>query len=116
MSINRNPQLNCVLCFKDPTPSDKSIKAKFTESDGTEVSEQVKGFKNGDSDANFIVLMSQITSLGDLYKMWENGHLRKLAQTMTRELNSQVRDDWLEIMSNQTIGTTTMRKLNLFVY
>jgi hypothetical protein len=45
--------------------------------------------------------MSQTTGLGDLYKMWEDGNLRKLAQTMTRALDGQVRDDWLEIMSDQ---------------
>ena len=100
---DRNMQLNCVLHFKDPKPSDESIKAKFTESDDTKVSAQIKGFKTGDPDANLIPLMSPITGLDNLYEMWENGYSssRKLAQTMTRALDGQVKDDWLEIMSGQ---------------
>ena len=44
-------------------------KKKLTESEDTKVSEQIRRFKTGDQDANFIELMSRITGLGDLYKM-----------------------------------------------
>jgi hypothetical protein len=37
------PKTDCILRFKDPKPNDESIKAKFTESDGAEVSKQIRG-------------------------------------------------------------------------
>ena len=95
---NHHPKLNCIIQFKDPKPGDESIKAKFTESDGTEVSEVIRGYKTSDNQANLVLLMNCIVNMGDLYDMFENGKSRKLAQTMSRALNGQVRDDWIEIL------------------
>jgi hypothetical protein len=94
------PKVNCILHFKDLKPSDDSIKAKFYEADETDVSEQIRKFKTGDYDANLVALMNQIVGLGDLYKMCEDGKSRKLAQTMSRALKGQVRDDLLEIIAD----------------
>ncbi len=42
-----------------------------------------------------------MVTLGDLYEVWENEKLKKLAQTMLQALEGQVRYDWQEIMSEQ---------------
>jgi hypothetical protein len=60
------PKVDCNLCFKDPKPSDDTIKAKFAKSDGAEVSKQIRGYKTGNNKANLIVLMNQMVTLGDL--------------------------------------------------
>ncbi len=96
---NNQLKVNCILQFKDPKPSEESIKAKFTKSDGSEVSEIIHGFKTGDAEANLVALMNRIVNLKDLYEMWEDGKSKKLAQTMSRALDGQVRDDWLELIS-----------------
>ncbi len=80
---NNQPKVNCILRFKDPKPSEESIKAKFTESDGSEVSKIIRGFKTGDAEANLVALMNRIVNLGDLYEMWEDGKSKNLAQTMS---------------------------------
>ncbi len=77
------------------------IEAKFAESDGAKVSEQICGYKAGNNKANLVALMNQMVTLGDLYKIWEDGKSKKLAQTMSRALEKQVRDNWREIMSEQ---------------
>jgi hypothetical protein len=97
---NNQPKLNCIIQFKDPKPSDESIKAKFTELDGAEVSEVICGYKTSDNQANLVLLMNRIVNLGDLYDMFENGKSKKLAQTMSRALDGQVRDDWIEIVND----------------
>jgi hypothetical protein len=99
-SDNNQPKVNCIIQFKDPKPSDESIKAKFTESDGAEVSEVIRGYKTSDNQANLVLLMNRIINLGDLYDMFENGKSKKLAQTMSRALDGQVRDDWIEIVND----------------
>jgi len=99
-SDNNQPKVNCIIQFKDPKPSDESIKAKFTESDGAEVSEVIRGYKTSDNQANLMLLMNRMVNLGDLYDMFENGKSKKLAQTMSRALDGQVRDDWIEIVND----------------
>ncbi len=65
---NNQPKVNCVLRFQDPKPSNESIKAKFTESDESDVSEVICSFKTGDAEANLVALMNcWIINLGDLY-------------------------------------------------
>ena len=66
---NQLKELNCILLFKDPKPSNREIKAKPYEADDTKVSEQIKKFKTDDNDTNLIGLMNNIVSLGDLYVM-----------------------------------------------
>ena len=44
--------------------------------------------------------MSQIVGLGNSYKLWENGNLRKLAQSLNQALTSKVKDDWEEILGD----------------
>ncbi len=88
------PKINCILRFKDPKLNDESIKAKFTESNGAEVSEQIRSWKTGDNKANLVALMNRLVSLGDKYEMWEDGKSKKLCQTMSRALEGQVQDDW----------------------
>ena len=95
------PKTDCILHFKDPKPNDESIKAKFTESNGAEVSEQIRGWKTGDNKANLVALMNQLVSLGDVYEMWEDGKSKKLCQTMSRALEGQVRDDWQELVNDR---------------
>ncbi len=95
------PKVDCILRFKDPKPSDDTIKAKFAESNGAKVSEQIRGYKTGNNKANLVALMNQMVTLGDLYEMWENEKSKKLAQTMLQALEGQVRDDWQEIMSER---------------
>jgi hypothetical protein len=95
---SNGPKLNCILRAKDPKPNDETIKAKFTESDGTEVSKQIRGWKTGDVEANLIALMSRMVSLGEMYDMWDDApKAKKLCQTMSRALEGQVRDDWQEL-------------------
>jgi hypothetical protein len=97
---NNQPKVNCIIQYKDPKPSDESIKAKFTESDGAEVSKVIRGYKTSDNQANLVLLMNRMVTLGDLYDMFENGKSKKLAQTMSRALDGQVRDDWIEIIND----------------
>jgi hypothetical protein len=78
------PKIDCILRFEDPKPNDESIKAKFTESDRAEVSEQIRGWKTGDNEANLIALMNRLVSLGDMNEMWEAGKSKKLCQ-LSRE-------------------------------
>ncbi len=92
---------DCILRFKDPKPNEESIKAKFTESNGAKVSEQIGGWKTGDNEANLDALMNRMVSLGDMYKMWEDGKSKKLCQTMSRALEGQVRDDWQKLVNDQ---------------
>ncbi len=92
--------MNCIIQFKDPKPSDESIKAKFTELDGAEVSKVIHGYKTSDNQANLVLLMNRIVNLEDLYNMFENGKSKKLAQTMSRALDGQVRDDWIKIIND----------------
>jgi hypothetical protein len=94
------PKTDCILCFKDPKPNDESIKAKFTESNGAEVSKQICGWKTGDNEANLIALMNRLVSLGDMYEMWEDGKSKKLCQTMLRALEGQVQDNWQELVND----------------
>ena len=84
--------------FKDPKPTDRKIKAKFFESDDTEVSEQIMCFSTGDNPANLVILMERIVGLGDLYDMWEEGNSRKLSQSMHRALTGQVKKDWSKVI------------------
>jgi len=93
LQVNKS-QLKFVLQFKDPKPSDDQIKAKFYEADKSEVIEQIRCFKTGDNHANLVNLMSRIVGLGNSYELWENGNLKKLAQTLNRALTGQVKDDW----------------------
>jgi hypothetical protein len=95
------PKTDCILRFKDPKPNDESIKAKFTESNGAKVSEQIRSWKTGDNKANLIALMNRMVSLGDMYEMWEDGKSKKLRQTMLRALEGQVRDDWQELVNDR---------------
>jgi hypothetical protein len=97
---NNQPRVDCILYFKDPKPSNESIKAKFNESDSTEVLEQIRGYKTSENKANLVVLMNCIMNLGDLYKMWEGKKSKKLAQMMFRALHGQVRDDWPEFVGD----------------
>jgi hypothetical protein len=99
-SDNNQPKVNCIIQLKDPKPSDESIKAKFTKSDGAEVSEVIHGYKASNNQANLMLLMNRITNLGDLYDMFENGISKKLTQKMSRALDGQVRDDWIEIVND----------------
>jgi hypothetical protein len=94
------PKVNCIIQFKDPKPSDESIKAKFTESDGADVSEVICRYKTSDNQASLVLLMNRMVTLGDLYDMFENGKSKKLTQTVSRALDGQVRDDWIEIVNN----------------
>jgi hypothetical protein len=71
------------------------------ESDGAEVSEQIRGWKTGDNEANLVALMNRLVSLGDMYKMWEDRKSKKLCQTMLRALEGQVRDDWQELVNDR---------------
>ena len=89
----------CTIWFETPKPSDESIKAKFFEADGIEVSEIIRSYQPGDDHANLIALMSHIIGLGDLYSLWEEGKSRKLAQTMARALDDQAREEWQTITS-----------------
>ena len=99
---SNGPKLNCILRAKDPKPNDETIKAKFTESDGTEVSEQIRGWKTGDVEANLVALMSRMVSLGEMYDMWDDApKSKKLCQTMSRALEGQVRDDWMELVNDR---------------
>ncbi len=59
------PKLNCIICFKDPKPRDKSTKIKFFEANNTEVSEQIQTYKTRDNKANLITLMNRSVSLGN---------------------------------------------------
>ncbi len=88
-----------LLQAKDPKPNDEAIKAKLTESDGTEVSKQIRGWKTGDVEANLVALMNQTVSLGEMCDMWDDApKAKKLCQTMSRALEGQVRDDWQELV------------------
>ena len=51
-------KVECILRFKDPKPNEETIKAKFTESGGTEVSEIIREWKTGDYVANLVALMN----------------------------------------------------------
>jgi len=105
------PKLNCILRAKDPKPNDETIKAKFTESDGTEVSEQIRGWKTGDVEANLVALMNRMVSLGEMYDMWGDAQkAKKLCQTMSRALEGQVRDDWQELVNNRSDWNATQQK------
>ena len=97
----QGPKLNCILRAKEPKPNDETMKAKFTESDGAEVSEQIRRWKTGDIEANLVALMNRMVSLGDMYEMWEDGKSKKLCQTMSRALEGQVRDDWQELVDDR---------------
>ena len=65
-----HPTVECILHFKDPEPNEETIKAKFTESGRTEVSEIIRGLKTGDYKANLVALMNQMVTLGYLH--WKN--------------------------------------------
>jgi hypothetical protein len=93
-------QPKIVLQFKDPKPSNDQIKSKFYEADDSEVTEQIRCFKTGDNHANLVNIMSCIVGLGNSYELWENGNLRKLAQTLNRALSGQVKDNWEEILGD----------------
>ncbi len=95
------PKTDCILHFKDPKPNDELIKAKFTESDGAEVSEKIRGWQTGDNKANLLASMNRMVSLGDMYEMWEDGKSKKLCQTMSRALEGQVQDDWQELVNDR---------------
>ncbi len=86
------PKSNCILRFNKPKPGNESIKAKFTEVDGTEVSVQIRGWKTGDNEADLVGLMHRMASLGDTYRMWEDGKTRKLCQVMAT-LDGQAKED-----------------------
>ena len=89
-----------VLQFKDLKPSDNQINAKFYKADKSELTKQIRCFKTGDNHANLVNFMSQIVGLGNSYKLWENGNLRKLAQSLNQALTSKVKDDWEEILGD----------------
>jgi hypothetical protein len=63
---SQGPKLNCILQAKDPKPNNKTIKAKFTKSEGAKVSEQICRRKTGNIEANLAGLMNQMVSLGDI--------------------------------------------------
>ncbi len=63
-------KVECILRFKDPKPNEETIKAKFTESGGTEVSEIICGWKTGDYKAILVALMNRMVTLGYLH--WKN--------------------------------------------
>ena len=88
-----------IIRFKPPKSSDESIKAKFFESDDTEVSEVIRTYQSGDDHANLIALMSRMVGLGDLYELWEEGKSQKLTQMMARALDNQAREEWQQITS-----------------
>jgi hypothetical protein len=64
-----HPKVECILHFKDTKPNEETIKAKFTESGGTEVSEIIRRW-NGDYKANLVALMNRMVTLGYLH--WRN--------------------------------------------
>jgi hypothetical protein len=86
------PQLkvDCILCFKDPKPSNNTIKARFAKSNGVKVSKQIHGYKTGNNKANLVALMNIMGTLGDLYEMWENEKSKNLAQKMSQAVEGQV--------------------------
>lgn len=88
----------CTLRFKPPQQSETTIKAKFLDEDDTEISEIIHVYDTGDDHANLIALMNQIVGLGDLYDLWTD-KTKRLAQTMSRALNDQVREEWQTIIS-----------------
>ena len=92
-----NSKSGGILCFKPSKPSYESIKAKFFETDDTEVSEQIRSYC--DDHANLVALMSRMVGLGDMYGLWVEGTVQKLAQTMSRALEDQVREEWQTIIS-----------------
>ena len=94
-----NNKQGCIIRFKPPKPSEEVMKAKFFEADDTEVSELVRCYQTGDDHANLVALMSRIIGLGDLYGLWNDGKSQKLAQTMSRALDDQVREEWQAITS-----------------
>jgi hypothetical protein len=63
------PKTDCILCFKDPKPNDKTIKAKFTESYGAKVSKQIRSWKTGDNKANPVALMNRIVIRGHVWNV-----------------------------------------------
>ncbi len=95
------PKTNCILRFKDPKPNDKSIKAKSTESNGVEVTKQIRSRKTGNNEANLVALMNRMVSLGEMSQMWEDRKSRKLCQVMARALDGQAREDWQELVNEQ---------------
>ena len=96
---SNNSKSGAILRFKPPKPSDESIKAKFFEADDTEVSKQIRSYQTGDDHANLVALMSRMIGLGDMYGLWVEGKAQKLAQTMSRALEDQVREEWQTIIS-----------------
>jgi hypothetical protein len=65
-----HPKVKCILCFKDPKSNEETIKAKFTVSGRTEVSEIICGWKTGDYEANLVAPMNQMVTLDYLH--WKN--------------------------------------------
>ena len=106
---NNQPKVNCVLRFKDPKPSDESIKTNH-RSHGSEVSEVICGFKTGDAEANLVALMNRIINLGDLYEMWR----RKVKKASSDDVSSTRRPSqrWLVRMNKRSRGleSTSKRK------
>jgi hypothetical protein len=108
---SNGPKLNCILRAKDPIPNGETIKAKFTESDGAEVSEQIREWKTGDVEANLVALMNQMVSLGEIYDMWDDAAgAKKLCQTMSRALEGQVQDDWQELVNDHDNWNAAQQK------
>jgi hypothetical protein len=57
-------------------------------------------FKTGDVDVYLVTLINQIVCLGNLYEMWEDRKLTRLAQKMSRALEGKAKDNWLEIIAD----------------
>ena len=99
---NKKSQSNksgCIIRLKPPKPTEDTVKAKFLEDDGTEVSESIRTFRSGEDYGNLVALMSRIVGLGDMYGLWIDGKSKKLAQVMARALDDQVREEWQTITS-----------------
>ena len=43
--------------------------------------------------------MSRMVGLGNMYGLWVEGAVQKLAQTMSRALEDQVREEWQTIIT-----------------
>ncbi len=99
---NKKSQSNksgCIIKLKPPKPTEDTVKAKFLEDDGTEVSESIQTFQSGEDYDNLVTLMSRIVGLGDMYGLWIDGKSKKLALVMARALDDQVREEWQTITS-----------------
>ena len=94
------------LTYKHVEPNSRTIEAKFTNSEGEKVKEQIHVWANGDTKPQLVLFCKTMVQNGDTYEMFTPTKAKSLAQTMARALiHTRGRDKWAQIMKGRNDWT-----------